>query len=240
MANLQIMKHYARHPREFVVAVLRKLWSIRPIRMVGATLRNLLHVNRIEKRVDELEQQGLNTEIGRMKKRISLLETEAISPAADMLRKAETAHAEKRRNDPERTAAYSRLEEKTRTACGDDLQKLELAGKDGTVFLKNCQSGSVDLILMNQIAGQMTPDELIDILGECARVLTEQGRLIVEAPDPEYTKGYHLLCDPAFGTVLHAEALKTMVQYAGLTDEEIIRVAPGDDGCADYILTAVK
>ena len=234
------MKHYARHPREFILAVLHKLWSIRPIRMVGATLRNLLHVNRIEKRVGELEQQDVTAEIGRMKKQISMLETEAVSPAADMLRKAEIVHAEKRRNDPERMAAYNRLEDKTRATCGNNLQQLELTGEDDIVFLKNCQSCSIDLILMNHFVGQTTPDKLIGILGACARVLTDQGRLVIETPDPDHTEEYHLLCDPAFGTVLHAEAMKRMVQYAGLTDEEIIWINPGDDGCADYILTAVK
>lgn len=240
MANLQIMKHYVRHPREFFLAVLHKLWSIRPIRMVGATLRNLLHVNRIEKRVGELEQQNVTAEIGRIKKQLGMLETRPASPAAEMLGRAETIHAEKLRNDPQRQVIYGQMEEKARALCGDALQILNLTGKDGVIFLKNCQSSSIDLIKIDHLAGCITVDEFISILEDCERVLTEYGLLTIEEADPECTEGYHILCDPVFGTVLHPEAMKMMIRYTGLSDKEIVRIPQSDDGCADYILVAGK
>lgn len=240
MANLQIMKHYVRHPREFVLAVLHKLWSIRPIRMVGATLRNLLHVNRIEKRVDELEQQNVNAEIGRMKRQIGMLESRPAGPATEMLKKAEIIHMEKLQNDPKRQAIYNQIEEKTKAFCGDALQILNVTGGEGVIFLKNSQSSSIDLIKVDHLAGRITVDEFIDILKDCERVLTEYGLLIIEEADPEYTEGYHILCDPAFGTVLYPEAMKLMLRYAGLSDKEIERIPQSEDGCADYILVAGK
>lgn len=239
MANLQIMKHYARHPKEFVMAVLHKLWGIRPIRMVGATLRNLFHVNRIDKRVSELEQKDAETEIRRLKNRISLLEAgtgEKNSPAAELLRQATEAHAEGRKNDPERQAVYSWIMEALKENCEGEPQILVLDGEEKDSFLRNCQSGSLDLITMEQLTEQLTTDELIRLLEECARALRKDGKLVIEAPDPERTEGYHMLCDPAFATVLRPEALALLVKNAGMTEAETVRLEGSADGCADYIM----
>lgn len=241
MANLQIMKHYARHPREFVMAVLHKLWSIRPIRMVGATLRNLFHVNRIEKRVGELEQKDADAAIQRLKGRISLIEASAAgktSPAAELLKQTAEAHAKNRETDPEWQAVYSRITEELQKTNGEDLQTLVLNRNEENAFLLNCQSGSIDLIIMEQLTEQLTTDELIRLLEECTRALRKDGKLVIQAPDPECTEGYHMLSDPTFATVLRPEAMAMLAKNAGMTKTETVRLEKSADGCADYVMIA--
>ena len=83
---------------------------------------------------------------------------------------------------------------------------------------------------------EFSADSLIRLLEECARALRKDGKLVIEAPDPERTEGYHMLCDPAFATVLRPEALALLVKNAGMTEAETVRLEGSADGCADYIM----
>ena len=244
MANLQILKHYARHPREFLNAVKGKLWSFRPVRMIVETFRNLFHINRVERRVAELEEMETAKEIRQLKARLALLEGRAAgigSPIREMVRRAGEQQAKARQQDSQRQQAMDAIAARIQAKAGGELRRSDLTTEDLEGYLRSCQGGSLDLIRMCHVTESLTLAEIAFAFAECARVLAKDGELVIEAADAEGNREYHVLADPNFATVLSPKAMEALLKAAGLTVLDMEKLAEaGEDICAGYILQAAR
>ena len=238
------MKHYARHPREFLHAVAGKLWSIRPVRMIVETFRNLFHVNRVERRVAELEEMETAKEIRQLKARLALLEGQTAgigSPVREMVRRAGEQQAKARQQDPQRQQAMDAIAAQIQAKAGGELRRADLSAQDLEGYLRSCQGGSLDLIRMCHVTESLTPEEIAFAFAECARALAEDGELVIEATDAEGNREYHVLADPNFATVLSPKAMEALLQAAGLRVLGTEKMAEaGEDLCAGYLLRATR
>lgn len=112
------------------------------------------------------------------------------------------------------------------SACAE--KNLTAVYAEPVVWLRNCQSGSADLITMIHLTERMAPEQVCRALEEAARVLREDGTLIVETADPEQAGEYSMLRDPAFATVLSPEAVIRMAARAGLKNAETLQAGSGN------------
>ena len=101
---------------------------------------------------------------------------------------------------------------------------------DLLAYLRNCQSGSADLITLFQVAEHLPFHVLSDTLAECHRVLRDGGALIVETPNPEnmIVGACNFYMDPTHITKLPPALLRVFVEGAGFDDPEILRLHPYD------------
>ena len=99
---------------------------------------------------------------------------------------------------------------------------------DLLTYLRNCQSASVDIITLFQVAEHLPFNVLSDTLTECYRVLREGGALIVETPNPEnmIVGSCNFYMDPTHITKLPPPLLRVFVEGAGFENAEIMRLHP--------------
>ena len=107
-------------------------------------------------------------------------------------------------------------------------KKLTAVCAEPVTWLRNCQSGSADLITMIHLTERLELEQVCRALEETARVLREDGTLIVELADPEQDAEYSMLRDPVFATVMTPEALIRLAGHAGLKSAETIRTDRGN------------
>ena len=112
------------------------------------------------------------------------------------------------------------------SACAE--KNLTAVYAEPVAWLRNCQSGSADLITMIHLTERLAPEQVCRALKEAARVLREDGTLIVETTAPEQAGEYSMLRDPAFATVLTSEAVIRMAARAGLKNAETVQAGAGN------------
>ena len=112
------------------------------------------------------------------------------------------------------------------SACTE--KKLTAVYAEPVTWLRNCQSRSADLITMIHLTERLEPEQVCRVLEETARVLREDGTLIVELADPEQDAEYSMLRDPAFATVMTPETLIRLAGHAGLKSAETVRIGMGN------------
>ena len=81
---------------------------------------------------------------------------------------------------------------------------------------------------MIHLTERLEPEQVCRVLEETARVLREDGTLIVELADPEQDAEYSMLRDPAFATVMTPETLIRLAGHAGLKSAETVRIGRGN------------
>ena len=112
------------------------------------------------------------------------------------------------------------------SACAE--KNLTAVYAEPVAWLRNCQSGSADLVTMIHLTERLAPEQVCRALEETARVLRENGTLIVEMADPEQKAEYSMLRDPAFATVMTPEALIRLAGHAGMKNAETVRAGKGN------------
>ena len=112
------------------------------------------------------------------------------------------------------------------SACAE--KNLTAVYAEPVAWLRNCQSGSADLITMIHLTERLAPEQVCRALEEAARVLREDGTLIIETADPEQAGEYSMLRDPTFATVLTSEAVIRMAARAGLKNAETVQAGSGN------------
>ena len=112
------------------------------------------------------------------------------------------------------------------SACAE--KNLTAVYAEPVAWLRNCQSGSADLITMIHLTERLAPEQVCRALEEAARVLREDGTLVVETADPEQTGEYSMLRDPAFATVMTPETVTGLAGRAGLKAAETVQAGSGN------------
>lgn len=112
------------------------------------------------------------------------------------------------------------------SACAE--KNLTAVYAEPVTWLRNCQSGSADLITMIHLTERLAPEQVCRALEEAARVLREDGTLVVETADPEQTGEYSMLRDPAFATVMTPETVTGLAGRAGLKAAETVQAGSGN------------
>lgn len=145
-------------------------------------------------------------------------------------------------------------------------RRLEVVKNDLFIHLKNQGSHSVDILTAFQVVEHLDENILAGVLREACRVLRPGGVLILETPNPEnlIVGACNFFFDPTHIQKIPPGLLQVLVEDAGLTETEIIRLHPypGIDmseadknganyalieqmagffnSCADYAVTAYK
>ncbi|TPN01692.1 class I SAM-dependent methyltransferase [Mesorhizobium sp. B2-1-3A] len=106
----------------------------------------------------------------------------------------------------------------------DNGLKIEL--QDAVDYLGGRPNNSVAVISAFHMVEHVPTDYLIRLLDECNRVLTNDGLLILETPNPENisvgTHTFHL--DPTHRTPLPPSLLEFLVEQAGFAETAILRL----------------
>lgn len=145
-------------------------------------------------------------------------------------------------------------------------RRLDVVKNDLFIHLKNQSSNSVDILTAFQVVEHLHENKLVDVLNEAYRVLRPGGVMILETPNPEnlIVGACNFYLDPTHVQKIPPKLLQTLVEDAGLTGTEIIRLHPypGIDlskadknganyalieqmavffnSCVDYAITAYK
>lgn len=97
---------------------------------------------------------------------------------------------------------------------------------DALEFLRRQEPASAAVISAFHVAEHLSVDYLLEVLGECHRVLDDGGLLIVETPNPENiavgTWKFHL--DPTHQKPLPPVLLEFLIQEAGFDRTAILRI----------------
>lgn len=98
--------------------------------------------------------------------------------------------------------------------------------QDALEYLGGRPDNSVAVISAFHMVEHVPTDYLIGLLGECQRVLAEDGLLILETPNPENisvgTHTFHL--DPTHKSPLPPDLLEFLVEQAGFPETAIVRL----------------
>ncbi|TPJ55205.1 MULTISPECIES: methyltransferase domain-containing protein [unclassified Mesorhizobium] len=103
---------------------------------------------------------------------------------------------------------------------------LRIEPQDAIEYLRGQADDSVAIISAFHMVEHVSTDYLIELLDECLRVLTDDGVLILETPNPENisvaTHTFHL--DPTHKSPLPPSLLEFLVEQAGFSETAILRL----------------